>query len=58
MVLRENPPNQDSTSVLLRFAFVIENTMFPGSIHTFWYKVSAENDEKMTSSKKGYISQQ
>ena len=47
--MRENPQTQDSTCDLLDFShFYPKSNIILWSIHTFWYKGSAENKKKKT----------
>ena len=49
--------NWNPISVLLCFHILQKSKMIPRSIRTFWYKDSAENNEKWQVWKKDYISQ-
>ena len=56
--MSENPQTQDSTSVLRCFSqFHPKSNMILWSIHTFWYKGSAENKKQIHVREKRYISQ-
>ena len=57
--MRENPKTQDSTCVLQCFFSQVyqKSNIILWSIHTFWYKGSAENKKKRHVREKRYISQ-